>query len=75
MKVDFALSLLLIHTNFDDVIPLHGWNKFRGLRVDCSTLRCGVPHPLCTETFESLEWNEAETTTVVEESCHPTGDP
>ena len=34
LKVDFALSLLLIHTRFDDVTRLRGWNKFRGLRVD-----------------------------------------
>ena len=37
-------------------------------------LRCAVPHPLCTSTFKSLEWNEAKKTAVVEESCHPTGD-
>ena len=33
-RVHHALSLLLIHTRFDDVTRSHGWNKFRGLRVD-----------------------------------------
>ena len=36
------------------------------------------PHydALChTLYFESLEWNEAKKTAVVDESCHPTGDP
>ena len=35
LKVHHAISSLLIHTRFDDVTQLHGWNKFRGLRVDC----------------------------------------
>ena len=35
LKVDCALSALLIHTRFD-VMQLRGWNKFRGLCVDCN---------------------------------------
>ena len=34
LKVGRVLSSLLIHTRFDDVTRLRGWNKFRGLRVD-----------------------------------------
>ena len=34
LKVHHTLSLLLIHTRFDDVTQLRRWNKFRGLRVD-----------------------------------------
>ena len=52
MKVDFALSLLLIHIRFDDVTRLRGWNKFRGLRVDCeSTPECRV-HGSCLGWLE-----------------------
>ena len=54
LKVLRALSLLLIHTRFDDVTWLSGWNKFRGLGVDCSQklepwkfslARCKVSEP------------------------------
>ena len=35
LKVHRALSSLLIHTRFDDIMQSRGWNKFRGLCVDC----------------------------------------
>ena len=41
MKVHRALSLLFIHTRFDDITRSRGWNKFQGLRVDCA-LKCTV---------------------------------
>ena len=42
MKIDRALSLLLIHTRFDDVTRLCRWNKFRGLCVDWMGVRVPV---------------------------------
>ena len=35
LKVGRVWSLLRIHPEFDDVTHLCGWNKFRGLRVEC----------------------------------------
>ena len=35
LKVHHAFSSLPIHTRFDDIMRSRGWNKFRGLHVDC----------------------------------------
>ena len=50
LKVHHALSSLLIHSRFDDVTRLRGWNKFQGLRVESSLQLTNHPH------FEGFVW-------------------
>ena len=55
LKVHRAMSSLLIHTRFDDVTRLRGWNKFRGLRVYCLKTQ-----PRCVITRTTPTGNKPE---------------